>query len=146
MEFGLESHIPTYAGGLGVLAGDYLKSAADKGIDMVGISLLYNKGYFRQHIVGDRQVESYRSFKAQRYMEEMPHKLSLNISGEEVKIRAMRYVINGENGSVPILFLDTNNGMNSEGLCRLTECLYGGGSSLSHCPGSNPWDWWCAYA
>lgn len=126
MEIGLESHIPTYAGGLGVLAGDYLKSAADMGVPMVGISLLYNKGYFRQHIVGDRQVESYRSFRAERYMEEMPHKVSLNISGEEVNIRAMRYIIKGENGQVPVFFLDTNNGMNSEGLCRLTECLYGG--------------------
>ena len=50
MEIGLASHIPTYSGGLGVLAGDTLRSAADLGLPMVGVTLIYRKGYFRQHL------------------------------------------------------------------------------------------------
>lgn len=50
MEVGLDPSMPTYAGGLGILAGDSLRTAADLGIPMVGITLLYHKGYFRQHL------------------------------------------------------------------------------------------------
>ena len=69
MEFGLHESLPFYSGGLGVLAGDYLKAASDLGVQMFGVGLYYHQGYFRQQINNDgRQIESYEELK----VEELP--------------------------------------------------------------------------
>lgn len=128
MEIGLESHIPTYSGGLGVLAGDTLKSAADLGLPMVAVSLLYRKGYFRQEITFEGwQQEHAVDWNPADFMELLPNKIKVRIEGREVWIQAWRYDIKGSTGSVlPVYFLDTDLPENNEWDRGITYHLYGG--------------------
>ena len=136
MEVGLNPSIPTYSGGLGILAGDTLKSAADKGLAVVGVTLLHNNGYFNQHIDGrGNQYESYTPFDPRKGgMEELKERVTVNVQGREVSVRAWRYDIIGRNGHiVPVYFLDTNgvkdiNGVNTNRPWDedITSKLYGG--------------------
>jgi len=128
MEVGVSRYIPTYAGGLGVLAGDILKSFADMGTPVIGVTLLNAKGYFNQIINenGD-QLEQPVEWNPATYMTLMPNVVSVNIENREIKIKAWRLMIRGQGGyNIPVYFLDTNVEGNTEYDKTITSYLYGG--------------------
>ena len=128
MEIGLESAIPTYAGGLGVLAGDTLRAAADLGLPMVAVSLLHRQGYFTQRLGPDgSQQESPDPWTPEQILEELPERVTVDIEGKTVFVRAWRYVIRGVLGDeVPVYLLDTRLSENAPEHQALTDHLYGG--------------------
>lgn len=128
MEIGLDSAMPTYAGGLGILAGDTLRSAADMGIAMIAVTLLPRRGYFHQRIDGTGwQTEEPVSWSVDDYLEELPQRVSVEIEGRQVHVRCWRYIIKGQDDhSVPVYFLDTDLEENQEKDRTLTHYLYGG--------------------
>ncbi len=129
MEVGLSPDIPTYSGGLGVLAGDTLRAAADLDMPMIGITLLHRQGYVRQHLdsVGN-QSESPRSWDPSAQLEAMDPIVTIEIDNRPVQIRAWRYEIYGSvnGGRVPVYFLDTFLPENDSEAQKLTDNLYGG--------------------
>ena len=135
MEIGLNSTMPTYSGGLGVLAGDTLKAAADMGQPMIAISLLNRKGYFRQHLDLDgNQTESPVVWNPSDYLQPMDKYISVQIEGRTVKIKAWRHEIQGLGGfTIPVYFLDTSLPENSPWDQTLTDYLYGGDSRYRLC-------------
>lgn len=129
MEIGFRTDIPTYSGGLGVLAGDTLKSAADLGLPVVAVSLLYNKGYFRQHLDADGwQSEAPVDWDfAEKGLTLLPNKVKVRMEGRDVHLQVWRYDLKGEGGSVvPLLFFDSDLPENHEWDKGLTYHLYGG--------------------
>jgi starch phosphorylase len=128
MEVALDPSMPTYSGGLGVLAGDTLRSAADLGVRMVAVSLLYRKGYFVQHLdEHGNQTESPATWNPEEKLELMKPVVSVKIEAREVKIRAWRYLVEGIAGDVvPVYLLDTGLPENSPWDQGLTDRLYGG--------------------
>lgn len=131
MEVGLESNLPTYAGGLGVLAGDILRAAADMGLAMVGVSLVHRKGYFRQHLDhrGD-QTEAADSWSPEVRLEPTTVRVSVAMRDRTVQIRAWRYRVTGLTGrQVPVYLLDTDLPENDPADRALTDYLYGGDST-----------------
>lgn len=128
MEIGLESAIPTYSGGLGVLAGDTLRSAADASISMAGITLLSRKGYFRQRLTEDGwQFEDPVHWPVDDYLLPMDVQASVELEDRSVAVRAWRYDIVGSSGHiVPVYLLDTDVKGNSDYDRTLTDQLYGG--------------------
>jgi starch phosphorylase len=135
MEIALEQAIPTYSGGLGILAGDTLRSAADLGVQMIGVTLVYRKGYFRQ-VLDDQgnQKEEAAEWHPEKTLEELPERVKVKVEGRDVKLRAWRYKIRGINGhEVPVLLLDTNLPENDEQARGLTDSLYSGDSRYRLC-------------
>jgi len=128
MEIGLDPKIPTYAGGLGILAGDTLKSAADMNIPMVGVTLLHRKGYFRQEIdKNGLQRELPEVWHPEERLHLLPNEVSVAIEGRVVRIRAWEYTIVGATGyKVPVYFLDTDYEANHPDDRKLSWYLYGG--------------------
>lgn len=128
MEIALESDIPTYSGGLGVLAGDTMRSAADLELPMVGITLASRAGYFRQEIDKEgRQVEHDAWWNPAERATPLPAKVGLHIGGRDVWVSSWLYVIRSHLGSgVPVLLLDTDLPENAEEDRRITDRLYGG--------------------
>ena len=121
------ARMPTYAGGLGVLAGDTLRSAADVGIPMVGVTLLHRKGYFHQQLdANGRQTESPEPWNIQQLLVELPQRVTVTIEGRPVLLRSWRYIVQGTEGDVPIYFLDADLPENGESDRALTDVLYGG--------------------
>lgn len=135
MEIGLESHIPTYSGGLGVLAGDTLRSAADLGLPMVGVTLIYRKGYFRQHLdPSGNQSETPDGWNPEDLLEPLEPRVTVTINGRQVRVRAWRYEVHGLSGhTVPVYFLDTDLPENTEWDQTLTDYLYGGDTYYRLC-------------
>ena len=135
MEVGLEPAMPTYAGGLGMLAGDTLLAAADLGVHMVGTTLLHRKGYFRQHLDNEgNQTESPALWSPEDLMEPMDKRVSVLIEGRQVHIRAWRHRLIGISGhAVPVYFLDTALPENSPWDQALTDHLYGGDERYRLC-------------
>ena len=127
-EIGFSSSIPTYSGGLGVLAGDHLKAAADANMPLVGITLLYRHGYFRQHVGHDGwQTESYPIFNPQPALEKLSNIVEVTLQGRKIKIAIWRTHLTGYTGhKVPILFLDADVPGNAANDRALTHSLYGG--------------------
>jgi len=128
MEVGLEPAMPTYSGGLGVLAGDTLRAAADLAIPMVGVTLLHRKGYFCQHL-DDRgnQSESPCDWNPEEFLEPLRPRISVTIEGRSVQVRAWRRLVVGVSGhAVPVYFLDTALPENDPWDRTLTDHLYGG--------------------
>ena len=129
-EFALTESLPTYSGGLGVLAGDHVKSASDLGLPLVAMGLLYRQGYFQQSLGADGwQIEQYHD------LDPASHAMRpvLNDSGEELKITVPfpgREVVVGvwrlEVGQVPLYLLDTAVAENSEADRAIASRLYGG--------------------
>jgi starch phosphorylase len=128
MEIGLHNDIPTYSGGLGILAGDTLKSSADLGLPMVAVSLLYRKGYFRQEITPEgKQIEHEVQWNPADWMELLPNRVQVETEGREVLIQVWRYDVVGEDGAIlPIFFLDTDIPENNPWDRGVTWQLYGG--------------------
>ena len=135
MEVGLQSAVPTYAGGLGILAGDTLRAAADVGIPMIGVSLLSRKGYFRQQIDDSGwQTESPINWPINDYLQLQEPRVNVDIEDRMVSVQTWRYDIQGIDGSVvPIFLLDTNIESNTEYDRSLTEYLYGGDNQYRLC-------------
>lgn len=128
MEIGFEADIPTYSGGLGILAGDTVRSAADQGIPLVAVTLLHRKGYFRQKLdAGGVQTELPREWIIEDVLAEMPERVSVRIEDRSVRLRCWRYEVPGIRGQhVPVYFLDSDVPENSEWDRELTHYLYGG--------------------
>ncbi len=128
MEIALAENIPTYSGGLGVLAGDTLRSAADLGVPMVAVTLLYRKGYFRQELdTSGNQREHPQNWSPEQVLQPLPARGSVTIEGRPVSIRAWKYTVRGIAGDVvPVYLLDTDLPDNSPEDRRLTDHLYGG--------------------
>ena len=127
MEIALESGMPTYSGGLGALAGDTIRSAADLRVPIVAICLLHRKGYFYQVLdpLGD-QTEEPVEWAVNDFLTEMPERAAVSIEGRELLLRSWRYEVKGVGGYVvPVYFLDTDLPENSPWDRRLTDHLYG---------------------
>lgn len=128
MEIGLESDVPTYAGGLGVLAGDTLRAAADLGLPMVAVTLVHRKGYFRQHLDDSGvQTEEPAVWSPEERVEPLEPRVQLTLEGRTVHIRAWRYLVRGIGDNVvPVYLLDTALPENSPEDAAITDQLYGG--------------------
>jgi starch phosphorylase len=128
MEIGVHNDIPTYSGGLGVLAGDTIRSAADLKLPMIAVTLLSKKGFFVQEINEQgRQTEHPAIWDPARYMDLLPFRVSVQIEGREVIVQAWQYTVKSlTGGSVPVFFLDTDIIANAPDDRGITDYLYGG--------------------
>ena len=127
MEIGLNNNFHTYSGGLGVLAGDMIKSSADLKIPLVGVTLVSKQGYLRQELVDGKQIEHPDDWNPQMYMTELPKQVEVTIQNRTVKVKAWLYDYNSPTGGlVPVMFLDTDVEGNSPEDRRITSHLYGG--------------------
>lgn len=135
MEIVLKPEMPTYSGGLGVLAGDTIRAAADLRVPMVAVSLLHRKGYFRQVLDGSgRQTEAPIDWPIAEHLQEMDSRVTVLIEGRPVRIRAWKYRVHGlDDFYVPVYLLDTDLPENGEGDRRLTDSLYGGDTAYRLC-------------
>jgi len=128
MEIAIHPAMPTYSGGLGVLAGDTLRSAADLGIPLVAFTLLHRKGYFQQHLdPSGKQTEEVQPWNPADFCTEEPVRITVSIEERVVNVRAWRYDLQGRSGHIiPIYLLDTDLDGNSGWDRGLTDHLYGG--------------------
>ena len=135
MEIALDKAIPTYSGGLGVLAGDTLRSAADLSVPIVGVTLLHRKGYFEQHLdASGNQTEQPVTWRPENHLEPVDARSSVVIEGRTVHIRAWKYPVRGVKGhEVPVYLLDTQLDENEEWDRTLTDYLYGGDNHYRLC-------------
>ncbi len=115
MEIGLEQGLPTYSGGLGVLAGDTLRSAADLRLPMVAVTLAHRQGYFTQRLGEDGvQQEGPAAWRPEERLPAVPQQVTVEIEGRPVRVRAWRYEVMGVTGlAVPVFLLDTRLPVNS---------------------------------
>ncbi len=128
MEIGIDSKIPTYSGGLGILAGDTIKSCADLNVPLVAVTLLYKKGYFYQKLDDQgQQQELPCEWNPKDLLTLLPKKVSVTVENRPVFIQAWQYRATGVTGyCVPVIFLDTDIAQNSDYDRSLTDYLYGG--------------------
>lgn len=135
MEIGISSAMPTYAGGLGVLAGDALRAAADLGLPMVGVTLVHRQGYFYQKFdqEGNQQEEGVR-WPVDDFVKCHRKTVSVEIEGRIVHVRVWEYQLLGHDGrKVPILLLDTDVDGNTPFDRGITNSLYGGDLHMRVC-------------
>jgi len=135
MEIGFCADIPTYSGGLGVLAGDTIRAAADLRVPLVGVTLLHRKGYFRQSLDdAGNQTEGPRDWVVEDFLDPVEARASLIIEGREVHVRAWtRDCVGYGEYRVPVFFLDTDLPENHEAHRGLTHHLYGGDQRYRLC-------------
>ncbi|HEX3037042.1 MAG TPA: alpha-glucan family phosphorylase [Thermodesulfobacteriota bacterium] len=135
LEIALEAAMPTYSGGLGVLAGDTVRSAADLRVPMVAVTLIYRKGYFYQRLdANGNQTEEPVEWAVDDFLEEMPERVSVTLEGRTVCIRCWKYEVVGIGGfKVPVYLLDTDLPENSEWDRTITHYLYGGDQHYRLC-------------
>ncbi len=128
MEIGINSEVPTYSGGLGVLAGDVIRSSADLRIPLIAVTLVSKKGYLKQKITLDgRQVEYPEEWEPSKFMKLLPQTTSVKISGKDVKIGVWIYEQESPTGgTIPVLFLTTDVEGNNQEEREITDFLYGG--------------------
>ena len=128
-EIGISPSLHTYSGGLGILAGDHIKSAADLDVNMVAVTLMYKEGYFKQRMDEDgNQTEVYPRFEPDPLLEKLDGTITLPLRGREVHVQVWKYTFLGINGTpVDILLLDTDVDENDEDDRRITMRLYSGG-------------------
>ena len=134
MEFGLHESLPIYSGGLGILAGDHLKSASDLGLPLVGVGLLYRQGYFRQYLnLEGWQQEIYPEnnfYNLPLHLEKdasgKPLLLELDLPGRSIKVQIWRVQV----GRVRLFLLDTNLEENAPADREITTRLYGGDQEM----------------
>ncbi|MFH2218963.1 MAG: alpha-glucan family phosphorylase [Pseudomonadota bacterium] len=130
MEFGIHESIPIFAGGLGVLAGDYLKAASNMSLPLVGVGLLYRKGYFRQYLDQDGwQQEEYPEIEfnylpLERARDSLGNEITISVDGPEGRIYAFVWII--RIGRTPLFLLDTNLPENTPEAREITARLYAG--------------------
>ncbi len=128
MEVAVSTSMPTYSGGLGVLAGDTLRSCADLSVPVVGVTLLHRHGYFEQKLdPSGKQDELPANWSPELVLQALPGLVQLEIERRTVQVRAWQYQIVGLSGyAVPLIFLDTDVPGNSAYDRALTDFLYGG--------------------
>jgi starch phosphorylase len=132
MEIAIDTALPTYSGGLGVLAGDTIRGAADIGVPMVAVTLLHRKGYVRQSLSerGD-QLEAPEQWEPEQLLVRCQPIVEVPLKDRIIRVQAWKRVEVGVTGhSVPIIFLDTDVVENSPEDRRITDCLYGGDHGL----------------
>jgi starch phosphorylase len=133
-EFGIHESMQIYSGGLGVLAGDHLKSASELALPLIGVGLLYRNGYFVQYLSSDGwQQESYPELdfynlplEVMRYTDGTPVQVRVDLPDNAVFARVWRCMV----GRIPLYLLDTNLAENSPADREITSKLYGGGSEM----------------
>src|SRR5487761_2491546 len=134
MEFGLSQALPIYSGGLGILAGDYIKTASDMGLPMVGIGLLYQQGYFRQSLDAHGEQLAFFPFNDPLWLPVMPAlnsdnewlRIVLELPGRSLVLRVWQVRV----GRVVLYLLDSNDPLNDPRDRGITSELYGGGPEL----------------
>lgn len=128
MEIGLLTDMPTYSGGLGVLAGDTIRAAADLQVPLVAVTLLHRKGYFYQRLDPEgRQIEEPVDWAVNDFLTELPQRTSVTVEGRTVYLCAWKYDVAGPGEFfVPVYFLDADVPENSPWDRTLTHYLYGG--------------------
>ncbi len=128
MEIALSNGIHTYSGGLGVLAGDTIRSSADLNIPLVAVTLVSKKGYFRQELTSEgRQIEHPDPWDPSQFMKQLPEEVTVQIQGRDVRVKAWLYLFKSAiGGVVPVYFLDTDVEGNSSEDREITSFLYGG--------------------
>ena len=130
MEFGIHNSLKIYSGGLGMLAGDYIKEASDSNVDMCGIGFLYRYGYFKQSLSMDGQqianydAQNFTSLPITRTLDENGNQVVVDVPYMNYMVHALVWQANV--GRVPLYLLDTANDMNSEYDRPITHALYGG--------------------
>jgi starch phosphorylase len=135
MEIGLHPAVPTYAGGLGMLAGDTVRSAADLHVPMVGVTLLHRKGYFFQRLdASGWQSEEEVQWVVDDYLRDTGARTEVSIEGRTVHLRAWQYDVTGQDSFVvPVYLLDTDLPENAGWDRTLTHYLYGGDEMYRLC-------------
>jgi len=135
MEIALENAMPSYSGGLGVLAGDTIRAAADLRLPMVAVSLLYRRGFFSQHLSEDgTQTEEPVVWKVDDFLKEETARVTVPLENRRVELRCWRYDVKGVRGFVvPVYFLDADLPSNTEWDRNLTGGLYAGDSYYRLC-------------
>jgi starch phosphorylase len=125
MEIALDPAMPTYSGGLGILAGDTIRSAADLGVPMIAVTLLHRKGYFNQKLdLSGWQTEAPSEWPVENFCRELPTQANVLIEGRTVQLRAWQYTVKGITGhEVTVILLDTNLPHNTEFDRALTDSL-----------------------
>jgi len=126
MEIGLESTVPTYAGGLGVLAGDTLRAAADLSAPMAAVTLVHRKGYFRQSLddAGAQSAEP-DGWSPEERLEEVDGRATVELDGRQIRVRAWRWRVRGRlDGEIPVYLLDTDLPDNAPEDRTITDHLY----------------------
>lgn len=128
LEIGLEGSIPTYSGGLGILAGDTIKAAADVGLPVLAVTLLYREGYFLQDLDAQgNQSEHPATWNPESMFTLMTPRISVPIEGRNVVVRAFRQDVVGVTGHVvPVYYLDTDFEENDEAARNIAHRLYAG--------------------
>jgi starch phosphorylase len=128
MEIGLREEIPTYSGGLGILAGDAVRSAADLELPFVAVTLLNHKGYFKQELTKTgRQIEHPVNWNPKKFLKPLPITTEVHIRGRRVLIKPWLYTVKSvTGGTVHILFLDTDLKENILKDRKISYFLYGG--------------------
>jgi glycogen phosphorylase len=135
MEIALQNAMPSYSGGLGVLAGDTVRAAADIKLPMVAVSLLYRNGYFTQRLAEDgSQTEDPVVWNVEDFLKEESARVTVPLENRRVELRAWRYDVKGVHGFVvPVIFLDAALESNAEQDRALTGSLYGGDAYYRLC-------------
>ena len=128
MEIALRNEIPTYSGGLGVLAGDTLRSSADLDLPLVAVTLVSRAGYFRQEIDPQgKQIEHPDMWNPSHWATRLKASVAVSIEGRDVWVSGWLYILQGHmNGRVPVILLDTDFPANREDDREITHYLYGG--------------------
>jgi starch phosphorylase len=126
MEIGLENDIPTYSGGLGILAGDTLRAAADMDLPLIAVTLAHREGYFQQKIQEGKQVEEASHWSPETRLDAVQERITLRLENHDIQIRAWRYTVRGLAGEIPVYLLDTSLPENPENYRGITNQLYGG--------------------
>lgn len=130
MEFGLNQVLKIYSGGLGMLAGDYLKEASDSNVDLCAVGFLYRFGYFRQSLSMDGQqiakydAQNFNSLPIERVLDENGNQVVVDVPYSNYQVHALVWAVNV--GRIKLYLLDTDNDMNSEFDKPITHALYGG--------------------
>jgi starch phosphorylase len=129
MEIAVDDGLPSFSGGLGVLAGDFLRSAADLSLEVVGVTLLYHDGYFRQQLDAQGvQEEAPVRWSPEDRLRLLPHRVEVEVEGRRVRVAPWRLDLIGATGhQVPIYFLDTRLPENDARDQSITDRLYYGG-------------------
>jgi len=134
MEFGICESLPIYSGGLGVLAGDYLKTACDLNVPLIGVGLLYQQGYFRQALNPEGEQIEFYPYNDPTMLPVLPLRddngewvrVTLDLPGRSLRLRTWR----GQVGRRTLLLLDSNDPLNAPGDRAITSELYGGGEEM----------------
>jgi starch phosphorylase len=135
MEIALAKALPTYSGGLGMLAGDSLRSAADLGVSLVAVSLVHRRGYFEQHLDAQgQQTESDVVWSPETMLPSANQRISIMMQGREITLQAWRFDVVGVTGHViPVFLLDSDVDGNDAWDRHLTDHLYGGDTYYRLC-------------